>query len=162
MKKLELSTEKEVLSLWSYLSSKLACRYILSFYVTAIKYQVSSGMYITRQILWISSLLTCSWHKKMKPQIHQFTNLKYCKKTTAQRHLKPLYYGVLFLIHYFEKCFKPCLFICSSLNSWIRGFLCLMSRGGYIINGITKGQFFSKGLIGILGFSQKTNERIRF
>ena len=26
----------------------------------------------------------------------------------------------------------------------------------------TKGQFFSKILIGILGFSQKTNERIRF
>ena len=33
------------------------------------------------------------------------------------------------------------------------------------MQGITrsgKGQFFSKGLIGILGFSQKTNERIRF
>ena len=27
---------------------------------------------------------------------------------------------------------------------------------------LSKGQFFSKGLIGILGFSQKTNERIRF
>ena len=25
-----------------------------------------------------------------------------------------------------------------------------------------KGQFFSKGLIGILGFTQKTNKRIRF
>ena len=53
---------KVVKKLEWYLSSKLACRYNLSLYMIAIKYQVSSGMYITRQTLWTSSLLTCSSH----------------------------------------------------------------------------------------------------
>ena len=44
--------------------------------------------------------------------------------------LKPLYNGVLFLIHYFKKHFKPCFFIlrafktfCSTSNSWIGEFV---------------------------------------
>ena len=80
------------------------------------------------------TLLTCSWHKKMKPQILQFTNLKCWIK--AREPLKSLFNGVLFLIYYFKKTFKALLFhfkgfmrhfaalwICELENWLIRGFV---------------------------------------
>ena len=45
-------------------------------------------------------LITCSWHQKTKPQIHQFTNLKCCMK--SREPFKPLFNGVFFLIYYFK------------------------------------------------------------
>ena len=72
--------------------------------------------------------LTCSWHQKNETKnspIHQLMNLKCCIK--ARELLKPLFNGVLFLIYYFRKHFKPSFFIlkafCSTLKSWIGEFV---------------------------------------
>ena len=76
----------------------------------------------------------------MKPRIHQFTNLKCCKK--AREPFKTLFNGILFLIYYFKKHFQRYFFILKALkdilqhfefmNWWIRGFVFLMSRAGYL------------------------------
>ena len=58
-------------------------------YVTGL--QVSFNLFVTS--------------KKRKLQIHQFTNLKCCKK--AREPSKILYNDVLFLIYYFKKYFNP-------------------------------------------------------
>ena len=53
-------------------------------------------------------LLTCSWHQKTKPLIHQFTNSKCYIK--ARKSCKTTFYDVLFLIYSFKKHFKICFF----------------------------------------------------
>ena len=80
--------------------------------------------------------VTYSWHQK-----NETTNspIQSTDKRPASL-LKPLYNGVLFLIHYFKKHLKPCFFILKALknilqhfkfvNWWIRGFVFLMPRTG--------------------------------
>ena len=53
-----------------------------------------------------------------KNRNHEF---KVLQKDQRAFLLKPLFNGVLFLIYYFEKHFKPCFF--STLNSWIGEFV---------------------------------------
>jgi hypothetical protein len=89
------------------------------------------------------NLVTCSWHHKLKPQSLQLTNLKCCIKAREpfKTLLKPfLNNGVLFVIYYFKKHSKPCIYIwetfCSTLNSRIgelenSWFRFLMSRTDY-------------------------------
>ena len=57
---------------------------------------------------------------KTKPQIHQFTNLKCCKK--AREPSKILFNGVLFLIYYFEKYSQPCFFSLKALKHILQHF----------------------------------------
>ena len=53
------------------------------------------------------NIVTCSWHQKMKPRIHQFTNLKCCKMSFKMKKQ-----GL--------KCFWP---LSSTLNSRIGEFV---------------------------------------
>ena len=65
--------------------------------------------------------LTCSWHQKTKPRIHQFTNLKCCRK--AREPFKTLINGinsVLFLT--LKKHFQPCFFILKALKDILQHF----------------------------------------
>ena len=66
--------------------------------------------------------ITCSWHQKNEfsnSPIHKFKVLHKNPKSL----LKPLFNGVLVLIYYFKKHFRPCFFIsktfCSTFNWWI-------------------------------------------
>ena len=64
--------------------------------------------------------VTCSWHQKPKPPVHQFTNLKCCIKARELfKTPNPCLNGVLFLIYPLKNHFKPCFFIlkifCSTL-----------------------------------------------
>ena len=51
---------------------------------------------------------------KTKPRIHQFTNLKCCKRPESL--LKLLFDGVLLLIYYFRHLLKACHFILETLK----------------------------------------------
>ena len=55
-----------------------------------------------------------------KKRNHEFTNLNTAKRPAIL--LKPLYNGVLFLIHYFKKHFKPCLFILKAFKDILQHF----------------------------------------
>ena len=87
----------------------------------------SSSNKVGKNILFVTS-------KKMKLRIHQFTNLKYWKK--ASKHFIMVYF-ILFLTlknnlslaFSFQRLSKT---FCSTLNWWIRGFVFLISRTGYI------------------------------
>ena len=78
--------------------------------------------------------------KKAKPLIHQFTNLKYCKKAREPFKI-PFLMVYQFLFITLKKHFKPCFFILKALkdilqhfkfvNWWIGGFVFLMSWTGY-------------------------------
>ena len=77
-------------------------------------------------------LLTCSWHKKTKPRIHQFTNLKCCIKTWEPFET-PFEWCIIFCL-FPLKHFKPCFFISKAflkdilqhfkfVNWWFLGFV---------------------------------------
>ena len=81
------------------------------------------------------NLFETSKNETTNSPVHQFTC---CIK--AREPFKILFNGVLFLIHYFKKHFKPCFFNLKALKdilqhfkfvNWrIRGFVFLMSRTG--------------------------------
>jgi len=76
-------------------------------------------------------IITCSWHKKTKPRIHQF-DLKCCIK--AREPLKTpclmVYYFLLITLkNILSLAFSFSFLSCSTLNSWFRLFL--MYRTGY-------------------------------
>ena len=77
------------------------------------------GLFGPSRNIWI----TCSWHQKTNSPIHEFKVLHKKPKSL----LKLLFNGILVLIYYFKKHFKPCFFIlktfCNTLNSWIVEFV---------------------------------------
>ena len=72
----------------------------------------------------IYNLFVTSKNETRNFRFHQFTNLKCCIMNSLLKHL---FNGVLFLIYYIKKQFKPCLFMlktfCSTLNSRIGEFV---------------------------------------
>ena len=75
-----------------------------------------------------SSRITCSWHQKAKPRIHEFTVKR------PESLLNPIYNGVLFFIHYlkslafsFSRLSKT---FCSTLIRELANLCFFMSRTG--------------------------------
>ena len=61
--------------------------------------------------------------------MHQFTNLKCCKK--AREPFKTLFNRVLFLVYYIKKHFLPCFFILKALKDILLHFKLVNSCSPY-------------------------------
>ena len=75
--------------------------------------------------------ITCSWHQKTKPRIHQFTNLKCCKISFIAFKMKKqglkCFFKVINKKPLKRGFIKALWLLCSTLskfvNWWIRGFV---------------------------------------
>ena len=111
----------------SHISEELLLRKIYNL-LNALYFDALSGL--TNNFSWhFRRYLTCSWHHKTKPRIHQFTTLKCCIKSL----LKPIFNGVLFLIYYFKKHLKSCFFILKALKDILQHFKFVNWRIGKLV-----------------------------